>query len=299
MRRREFIAGLGGVVAWPVVAQAQQPSMPVIGFLHDQSPEANQELVAGFHRGLAENGYVEGRNLAIEFRWARGQNERLPALAADLVRHQVAVIAVPGNTEPVLAAQAATQTIPIVFAVGIDPVEIGFVASLNRPGGNLTGVSILNTTIMAKRVALLHELVPVADVIALLFNPANSRVVRAQTEEAELAARILGIRLVIVNARSRSDIETAFTTLVQQDARALVVSGNPLFIAAGDQLVTLAARHEMPTMYQYRDPIRRGALSALVRVFPTRIAWLAPILAAFSRARSPPICRCSRPQRSS
>jgi putative ABC transport system substrate-binding protein len=259
MRRREFIAGLGAA-AWPLVALGQQPAVPVIGFLHDQPPEVSRDLVANFQRGLAEIGYVEGRNVAIEYRWVRGQYDRLPALVADLVRRQVAAIAIPGNTEPVLAAQAATRTIPIVFAVGIDPVESGLVASLNRPGGNLTGVSILNTTIMAKRLELLHELVPTAAVIALLFNPNNARVVKAQTEEAELAARILGVRLVVLNASSQGDIETAFATLIQQRAGGLVVSGNPLFIAASDQLVALAARHEVPAIYQYRDSILRGGL---------------------------------------
>jgi putative tryptophan/tyrosine transport system substrate-binding protein len=260
MQRREFIAGFGGAAAWSLAVQAQQPAVPVIGFLHDQSPEVNRELVAAFQRGLAEIGYVEGRNVAIEYRWVRGQYDRLPSLVADLVHRQVAAIAVPGTTEPVLAVRRATQTIPIVFAVGIDPVEAGLVASLNRPGGNLTGVSILNAMIMAKRLELLHRLVPTATVIALLFNPTNPRLVKVQTEEAELAARKLGVRLVVLNASSQSDIETAFATLVQQQTGALVVSGNPLFIAAGNQLVALAARYKVPTIYQYRETALIGGL---------------------------------------
>jgi putative ABC transport system substrate-binding protein len=268
MRRREFIAGLGAA-AWPVMARAQQRPVPVIGFLHDPPLEESRELVAAFHRGLAASGYVDGQNLAIEYRWVRSQYDRLPALIDDLVRRRVAAIAVPGTTALVLAAQAATHSIPIIFMVGIDPVSGGLVASLNRPGGNLTGVYDLNTTIMAKRLELLHNLVPAAEVVALLFNPTNRRVGEAQMEEAELAARVLGVRVIPVYASTRPEIEAAFATLMQERATALVVSGNPVFVAAGDQIAALAARHRVPTIYQHRESVLAGGLMSYGTSLPS------------------------------
>jgi putative tryptophan/tyrosine transport system substrate-binding protein len=259
--RREFITLLGGAAAaWPLAVGAQQRTMPVIGFLHDQSPEGNGGLVGAFQRGLAEIGFFEGQNLIIEYRWIRGEFAQASALATNLANRGVSVIASPGNTTLALAARAVTQTIPIVFAVGVDPVEIGLVSSLARPGGNLTGVSILNTTIMAKRLELLHELAPRASVIGLLFNPTNPVAVKAQTEEAEQAARVLGVRIVVLHASSQNEVDEVFARLAQQGIGALVVSGNPLFLARGEQLAALASRFAMPTIYQYRETTRQGGL---------------------------------------
>jgi putative tryptophan/tyrosine transport system substrate-binding protein len=261
MRRREFIAGLGSAAAWPLAARAQQPALPVIGWLNGGTPATTQRpsQVAAFHRGLAESGYVEGRNVAIEYRWAEGQYDRLPALAADLVRRQVAVIAAPGGLPQALAAKAATQSIPIVFSIGGDPVELGLVASLNRPGGNLTGVTQLNVELTAKRLELLHELVPAAISIAFLGNP-TSRQSDAETREAQNAARILGVRLVMLKASTPSDIEAIFATVVQERVNALLVSSDQLFTSRREQLVALAARHGVPTIYQFRVFAEAGGL---------------------------------------
>jgi putative ABC transport system substrate-binding protein len=260
MRRREFIAGLGGAVAWPVAARAQQSALPVIGFLHNASPETSRERTAAFHRGLAETGYVEGQNVAIEYRWAQSQSNRLPALAADLVRRKVAVIATPGYTQSALVAKAATQTIPIVFLLGSDPVEIGLVASLNRPGGNLTGVSMLNTEFVGKLLEIMHELVPAATSIALLVNPTNPSYAAVETRDALLAARVLGLRSPVLNASHPSEIEAAFANLVQQRIDALLVGADNFFSSQQDQLVALAARYAIPTIYQFREFTVAGGL---------------------------------------
>ena len=260
MKRREFIAGLGGAVAWPLAVRAQQPALPVIGYLGSASPEGEREFVAAFRRGLAEIGYVEGRNVAIEYRWADGQNDRLPALAADLVRLQVGAIAAPGATQSALVAKAATRTIPIIFELGADPVEIGLVASLNRPGGNITGVSELNVEMVAKRLALLHELVPATKSIAFLRNPNNPAVIEAQTRQLQVAARILGLQLLVLNASSESEIDTAFETLVQQRAGAVILTGDSFFTSHREQLVGLAARHAVPAIYQWREFTAAGGL---------------------------------------
>jgi putative ABC transport system substrate-binding protein len=258
MKRREFITLLGGAaVAWPRVARAQQ-RMPVIGYLLSDLLEPERQFVAAFHRGLAETGYVEGRNVAIEYRSAESRNDRLPALAAELVRRQVAVIAT-SSTPGALAAKAATQTIPIVFGIGSDPVEIGLVASLNRPGGNLTGVSQLNVDIAAKRLEMLHELVPAATQIAVLVNPTNPAG-EALLREAQVAARALGVRLSVLNASSESEIDGAFATLVGQRADALLVSGDNLFTTHRDRIIALAARHAVPAIYQFREFAAAGGL---------------------------------------
>jgi putative ABC transport system substrate-binding protein len=260
MRRREFIAGVGGAAAWPLAARAQQPALPVIGFLNSQSLEARRERVAAFHRGLADTGYVEGQNVAIEYRWAEGRNDRLPQLAGDLARRQVSVIAADGAPSA-LAAKAATQTIPIVFLTGSDPVEIGLVGGLNRPGGTLTGLSILATEVTAKRVQILHELVPAAAVIGLLVNPTNPNF-ESETREARIAARTLGVLLLVLNASHQSEIEAAFATLVQQRAGALVVGEDPFFLTQRDQLVALAARNAVPAIYvNYEVPVAGGLMS--------------------------------------
>jgi putative tryptophan/tyrosine transport system substrate-binding protein len=221
-KRREFLTLLGGAAAWPLAAHAQQPAMPVIGFLHITSLETNRKNLAAFHRGLGDTGYIEGRNVAIEYRWAQGQNDRLPTLVAELVRRQVSVIVVLESTNGALAAKAATQTIPIVFMQGADPVRIGLVDSLSRPGRNLTGIDSLLAETAAKRLELLLELVPAATAIAYLRNPTNPVFAESETREVQIAARAHGVRLLFANASRPSEIETAFADLVQQRAGALL-----------------------------------------------------------------------------
>jgi putative ABC transport system substrate-binding protein len=263
LRRREFIMLLGGTAAaWPLGARAQQTAMPVIGFLDPLSLETTREKVAAFSRGLAETGYVEDRNVAIEYRWAEGQIGRLSALAADLVRRQVGVIATPGATAATLAAKAATQTIPIVFVAGGDPVELGLVRSLNRPGGNLTGVAFLATEVVGKRLELLHELVPAATSVAVLVNPTNLVNAEAQKAKIQVAARVLGVRLLILNASSQGDIEAAFATLVRERAGALLISTDSFFTAHRDQIIALAARYAVPTIEEFREFSAAGGLMA-------------------------------------
>jgi putative ABC transport system substrate-binding protein len=260
MNRRAFIALLGGAAAaWPLAATAQQPAMPVIGFLNPTSPETRRELIAAFHQGLAESGYVEGRNLAIEYRWAKGQNDRLPAMAADLVQQRVAVIVAEG-TATALAAKAATPTIPIVFIVGADPVELGLVASLGRPGGNMTGVGSLSLGTAAKRLQLLHELVPAAADIGFLRNPTNPYYAALETTELQAAAGVFGLRLLLLNASSLGEIEAAFANLVAQRAGACLLGTDPFFMTARDQLVALANRHAVPAIYPFREDAVAGGL---------------------------------------
>ena len=259
IKRRRFISLLGGVAAWPLAARAQQSAMPVVGFLNPKSPETMRELIAPFHQGLAETGYVEGRNLAIEYRWAKGQNDRLPALAADLVQQRVAVI-VAESTPTALAAKAATPTIPIVFIVGADPVELGLAASLARPGGNMTGVVSLNAGITAKRLQLLHELAPATRDIAFLCNPANPHYVALETAELRAAAGVLGLRLLLLNASSPGEIEVAFANLVAQRAGAFLLGTDPLFMTARNQVVALANRHALPAIYPFREDAAAGGL---------------------------------------
>jgi putative tryptophan/tyrosine transport system substrate-binding protein len=262
VRRREFIAGLGGAAAWPLVARAQQPAMPpVIGYLDTASPAEVRPYLTAFLRGLREAGFAEGRNVAIEYRWAENQNDRLPALAADLVHRQVAVIATE-NLQPVLAAQIATKSIPIVFAIGGDPVEIGLVASLNRPSGNITGVTQQSVEVFAKRLELLHELVPAASSIALLTNPTNKLNAEDETTEAEKGARVHGVRLVVLCASSLSDLDMAFATLVKERAGGLLVSSDPFFVAKRDEVVALAARHTVPAIFHRREFAVAGGLSS-------------------------------------
>jgi putative ABC transport system substrate-binding protein len=261
MRRREFLTFLGSAAAaWPVAARAQQPAIPVVGFLHAQSLVGYREPVAAFHRGLAEAGYVEGRNVAIEYRWAEGHYDRLPALAAELVRRQVAMIVTGGGSTTALAAKAATATIPIVFNLGVDPVEVGLVKSLNRPSGNLTGVTIINVEVIAKRLELLHQVVPAATSIALLVNPTNSVGADADARELQAAARALGLHLLILNASSDGEIDAAFATLVIERAGALVVGGDSFFVSRYDRLAALAARHVVPAIYQSREAAASGGL---------------------------------------
>jgi putative tryptophan/tyrosine transport system substrate-binding protein len=261
IRRREFITLLGGTAAvWPLTAHAQQPAMPVIGWLSSESPGPYASRLRAFHQGLSETGYVEGRNVAIEYRWAEShQVDRLPALAADLVRRQVTVIATPGSTAAALAAKAATATIPIVFQIGTDPVELGLVASLNRPGGNLTGVTSLNAELGPKRLEVLHELVPAATVMGLLVNPTDNPNLESQLRDLQAAARTLGLpQLHVLHASTERDFDGAFAELVQLRAGGLVIGANTLFSI--EQLAELAIRHAVPAISPYRDFAAAGGL---------------------------------------
>src|SRR5215468_10997845 len=261
IRRREFTALLGGVAAaWPLGAQAQQPAMPVIGFLGSASPDAWVGRLLAFRQGLSEIEYVDGKNVAIEYRWAEGQNDRLPAMAADLVRRQVAVIATPGSTPAALAAQAATTTIPIVFSIGGDPVQFGLVASLNRPGGNLTGGTFLSIEVGPKRLELLHELLPMATVVGLLVNPTNPNLAEPTTKNVHAAARSLGLEMHVLHASAERDFDTVFATLVHLQLNALVIGADPFFSSRLEQLAALTVRHAVPTVYQSREFTAAGGL---------------------------------------
>jgi len=261
MRRREFILALGGAAAaWPLAARAQQPAIPVIGLLASESPDPTADRVRAFREGLGETGYVEGRNVAIEYRWAEGHNDRLLPLAADLVRRQVSVIAAPGSTPGALAAKAATTTIPIVFVTGADPIAAGFVQSLSRPGGNATGVTTLNVEVGPKRLQLLHELVPAASTMALLVNPTNPTLADALVRDAQAAARPLGLQLHVLHARAVQDFDTVFATLEQLRAGALVIGADTYFNSRVEQLAELTVRHAVPTIYQLRAFAAAGGL---------------------------------------
>jgi ABC-type uncharacterized transport system substrate-binding protein len=266
MKRREFITVLGGAAAWPLAAHAQQLAMPVIGFLHDGSPDVNVHFVGAFRRGLNEAGYVEGQNVAIEFRWAAGQEDRLPELAADLIRRRVAVIATPGSTPAAIAAKTATTTIPIVFTTSGDPVTLGLVTSLNRPGGNVTGIGSMTVELAAKRLGLLHELVPQAARFAALVDPASA-LTETTIKDLQAGAPSLRLQVEILYASTNREIDAAFTNLVQKPGGALLVSPGPLFINRRAQLVTLAARHALPTIYPVREYPDIGGLMSYGRNF--------------------------------
>ena len=258
MRRREFITLVGGVAAtWPLNAHAQQPAMPVIGFLHHASPDVAAGLAAAFRQGLKETGFVEGQNVRIEYRWAQGRYDLLPELAADLVRREVAVIMT--NTPTSQVAKAATSTIPIVFASADDPIPLGLVASFNRPGGNATGIYFLIAALEGKRVEFLHEVVPKPGTIALLVDP-NFPSAATQTLAMRQAARSLGLNLLVVTAGTERDIDTAFATLVREGAGALAVAASGFFFFHREQLVALAAHHGMPVVYPWRDAAAAGGL---------------------------------------
>ena len=260
MRRREFITLLGGATAaWPLAARAQQPAMPAIGFLNSLRQSDRPNLQAAFRRGLSEAGYVDGRNVTIESRFAENQHDRLPALAADLVGRKVAVIAATGGGASILAAMAATKTIPIVFTTGGDPVQQGYVASLNRPGSNVTGVSWFANLVTGKGLGLLHELVPNAAVIALLVNPRLPETARMEGEGRE-AARSLGLQLLILNASIPSEIDASFATMRQQRVGALLVGADPFLSSRTQQIVALATRDAIPAMYANRDFVEEGGL---------------------------------------
>ena len=253
MRRREFITLVGGVAAaWPLVARAQQSAMPVIGFLNPQSPDGHTDRLRGFRQGLRNTGHVEGENVAVEYRWADGQFDRLPALAADLVHRQVAVIVATGGISSVMAAKAATTKIPIVFIVAEDPVRHGLVASLARPGGNLTGINFLNTELAQKRLELLRELVPVMARVAVLVNPANAMNAETTLRDAEAAARAIELQIQILNASNSREINAAFASLGRERPDALFVAGESFFNSRRVQLVNLASRHAIPATYADR-----------------------------------------------
>jgi putative ABC transport system substrate-binding protein len=258
-RRREFITLLGGAAAaWPLGARAQQP-MPVVGFLSTRASGDDPHLVAAVRRGLRETGFIDGQNVAFEYRFAENQNDRLPALAADLVRRQVSVITA-GPTPAALAAKAATATIPIVFEVAIDPVAVGLVASLSRPGGNVTGVTNLGVEVAPKRLELLHELLPTVTNIALLINPTSPVVAEALLRDSQAAARSLGLQLHILHASTERDLDTAFATLGRLRAGALVIGSDPFFTSRSEQLAALTVRHAVPAAYEYRDFVAAGGL---------------------------------------
>jgi putative ABC transport system substrate-binding protein len=259
MRRREFILALGGAAAWPLAARAQQSAMPVVGFLGTGSPQSDAFRVAAVRQGLTEAGYVEGQNVAFEYRWAENQYERLEALAAELVRRNVAVIASIGGINSAVAAKSSTAIIPIVFATGGDPIKAGLVASLNRPGGNVTGVNFLTETLVTKQFEVLHQTVPSATLIGLLVNPTLTI---AEAERSDLLATVesLGQKLLIVKATTDSELDAAFVALAQQHPGALMVMGDAFFLSRRDKLVELTARQRIPTVYNLREYVAAGGL---------------------------------------
>jgi ABC-type uncharacterized transport system substrate-binding protein len=284
MRRREFVKlSMGSAVAWPLTARAQQTAMPLIGFLHLTSLDLTHENLASFRRGLAEAGYLEGKNVTVEYRWAQGRNDQLAALAAELVRDQVSVIVVLESTQGALAAKAATQTIPIVFMQAADPVRIGLVDSLNRPGRNLTGINLMWAEVAGKRLELLLELVPAAKSIAYLGNPSNPIFAESETRELQAATHAHGLRLTIVNASRPNEFETAFADIVRQRADALVVSSAVSLLTEPDQIVALTAQHALPAIYAWRPSVAVGGLMSYATSLPN--AWWQ---AGSYTGRSPP-----------
>jgi putative tryptophan/tyrosine transport system substrate-binding protein len=261
MDRRDFITLLGGAAAvWPLAARAQQTVMPVVGFLSPAPPDTRHEWMTGFYQGLAEAGYVEGRNVAIEYRWPKGQNDQLPVMAADLVRRGVAALVAIDGTATALAAKAATSTIPILFIVGADPVALGLVASLARPGGNMTGVGALAVATVAKRLQLLHEVVPEPAEIAFLRNPTNPYYSALETSELQAAAVLLRLRLLLLNASNAREIDEAFANLAARRSGAVLLGTDPFLITAREQLVALANRYVVPAIYPFREDVVAGGL---------------------------------------
>jgi len=259
LKRREFTTLLAGAAAWPLAARAQQPAMPVVGFLNSGTPEGFASSVAAFRQGLNKAGYVEGQNVAIEYRWAQNQYDRLRALAAELVRRPVDVLAATGGTVSALAAKAATSSLPIVFEMGADPVKAGLVESLNRPGANRTGVMLVIGLLGGKRLELVRELVPAAETIAVLVNPKNPNAA-LETRDVQDAARALGRETYVLNASIESDIDAAFARAMRQRIGALLVMADPFFVTVHDQFVGLAARHALPTIYPLREFVAAGGL---------------------------------------
>jgi putative ABC transport system substrate-binding protein len=259
VRRRSFIAGAGSLIAWTVQARAQEAPQPVIGFLRNTTEASSAEFVAAFRQGLAERGFVEGQNVRVEYRWTDDRDERLPALAADLVARQVGVIVAGGGSVTARAAKAATQTIPIVFELGGDPVKLGLVPNLNRPGGNVTGIALFANTIMSKRVQILLELVADARAIGILSNPANPNAA-AEANQAKEAGRALGKDVLLFTASQDSDIESSFGAMAQSGIAAVIVTASPLFVARRDQIISLAGRYRLPAMFPFSSFARAGGL---------------------------------------
>jgi putative tryptophan/tyrosine transport system substrate-binding protein len=259
MRRRDFILAGGATVAWSLAARAQQPAIPLIGFLSSRSLNDSRHLVDAFRAGLQASGYIEAQNVAVEYRWAEGQYDRLPALAAELVRSRVAVLVTTGGEPSVLAAKAATSSIPIVFTTGGDPVKMGLVASLSRPGGNATGVSLLTTAPEAKRLGILHELAPRAGVVGVLIDP-NYQQAEDQAREVQEAAKALNLQIEIAHAGKDQELESAFAALVRSHAAALLVTADPFFDTRRDHIIALAAKFRLPAIYQFRDYAVAGGL---------------------------------------
>jgi len=260
MKRRDFITLLGGVAGWPLAARAQQPALPVIGFVSGRSFEGSARHVGALRKGLSETGYVEGQNVTVEYHWLDGQYERLPSLMADLVHRRVAIIATPGSNPAALAAKAATKTIPIVFGVGEDPVKLGLVASLARPGGNATGINFFVAELAAKRLGLLHELVPKAVRIAVLVNPANAPTAETTLRDIPEAAHAMGLQIQVLNASTSREIEAAFATLVRDQAEALYVAADGFFTGRRVQFATLATRYSIPMAHSGRETVEAGGL---------------------------------------
>jgi putative ABC transport system substrate-binding protein len=299
MRRREFLGVLGGATAWPLAARAQQPAPPVIGFLHPGSPEGYAKYWDGFRKGLGEAGYVEGRNVAIEYRWGHGESGRLPELVADLISRPVTVIVAPGSVAAAVAAKAATATIPIVFVIGADAVESGLVVSLNRPGGNVTGISSMNNGLAAKQLGLLHQLLHRDARFAVLVNPSNPQS-QFVIKEVQAAASAMGQQLEMLTATTKRDISPAFSGAVQKRADALLISTDPLFTTRPVQLATLAARHAMPAIYALREFAEGGGLMSYGSNFIDLFRQAGTYTGRVLKARNPPICRSyKRPSSSS
>jgi putative tryptophan/tyrosine transport system substrate-binding protein len=294
VRRREFIAGLGSAAAWPIAARAQQARLPVIEVLHAQSPESYGEQLAALRQGLAEAGYIEGRDVVIKYNWLGGHVDRIPALVPELVRAGPAAIVVLGTTPGALALKAATRTIPIVFLIGPDPVALGLVASLSRPESNLSGVTISNVQVIAKRLELLHQLMASVTSAAFLVNPTNAAATRAELGEMQNAAKALGLGLLVVNASTQAEIETAFATAVAARAGALFVSGESFFTAHNEQIVALAARHRLPTIHQSRSDAVAGGLMSYGANNPNSYRVVGNYVGRILKGAAPPIYRCSR-----
>jgi putative tryptophan/tyrosine transport system substrate-binding protein len=259
MRRRDFVTLIGGAAMWPLAARAQQPAMPVVGYLYAGAPEASADLVAAFRKGLSETGYVEGQNVAIEYRWTRNEFDRLPELVADLIRRRVTVIAAPGSAAAAAAAKAATATIPVIYSGGADPVQAGLVASLNRPGGNVTGITTMNAETGTKRLGLLHELLPQAVRFAVLVNPINS-LTEPFVADLRAAAAVFGAQIDVFNCSTIGEIDMAFVSLAQRQTDALVVGVDTLFLNRRVQVATLAAHHRLPAIYTVREQAEVGGL---------------------------------------
>jgi putative ABC transport system substrate-binding protein len=296
VNRRSLITLLGGAAAWPLAARAQQPAMPVIGYLHVASPEVLPDRLAAVRRGLSEVGFVEGRNIAIEYRWADNQNDRLSELAADLIRRHVNIIVAPGGTRAALAAKGLTTTIPIVFSASVDPVQSGLVQSLNRPGGNVTGITDMATDVAGKQLELLHELLPGAVRFALLVNPSGAST-EVTITEVQSAASAMGRQIEVLRVRTPGEIDTAFRTLKQKEADALLVSPNPLFSTRRVQLASLAIRHAVPTIHSQREFAESGGLMSYGSSFTDRERQLGVYAGRILKGEKPadlPVLRASK-----